>query len=338
MDSLTGAQQQALGTYTDLSAFDKLHAVASKDAKAALPEVARQFEAIFTQMMLKSMRAANFGDPMFGSQQEKTYQAMFDQQLSLSLSGKGKGIGIADMLVRQLGGANAAGATPVDTTLPGAMVTASPQVAAVGATHAPGALESATRALGAVLNVVSPAADAASNAISHWSVDGPTDFVKKVAPYARAAARQLGVSIRSVLAQAALETGWGKHMPTAADGSHSFNLFGIKAHGGWQGKRVNVPTVEYSNGVAVRKHEPFRAYASPAGSFRDYADLLSSQPRYADALNRGNDVAGFAHALVAGGYATDPAYAAKLQHIADSPAMRDALAALKNPAATPSQE
>ena len=117
-------------------------------------------------------------------------------------------------------------------------------------------------------------------------------------------------------------------MPHRHDGSSSFNLFGIKAGGGWDGAKVSVPTLEYEGGVAVRKRDNFRAYDNPGQAFADYAQMLSGNPRYARALGQGENVAGFAHALSRGGYATDPSYAAKLTAIANSPQMREALAAL----------
>ena len=128
-------------------------------------------------------------------------------------------------------------------------------------------------------------------------------------PHAREAARELGVDPNALLAQAALETGWGKSVPCNAAGDCSYNLFGIKAGSSWSGATVNVPTLEFEDGAAVRKVDRFRSYDSPADSFRDYARLIRNNPRYEDALNAGSDVAGFASALQSGGYATDPDYA-----------------------------
>jgi peptidoglycan hydrolase FlgJ len=317
MNALTGPAQQSLDTWTDLSGFNSLRSVANKDQKAALPQVARQFEAIFTQMMLKSMRQASFGDSLFDSQQSKAYRDLFDKQLALSLSGKGSGIGIADMLVRQLGG------KPVPPT-------------DAGVAGAPAAGSTVPVWMRSALHGAASAARAAVPAVAAAVPDDPVAFVRAVAPYARAAAHKLGVSVRAVLAQAALETGWGKHTPTVADGASSHNLFGIKGGGSWQGSRANVPTLEYENGVAVRRQASFRAYASPAESFADYARLLGDNPRYAGVTGHGDDVAGFAHALVDAGYATDPAYARKITAIANSDTMRDALAALKDGGTLPS--
>src|SRR5262245_53815880 len=156
----------------------------------------------------------------------------------------------------------------------------------------------------------------------------PADFVRRVLPYAQAAAHKLGVSAKAVLAHAALETGWGRHLPGRPDGLSSNNLFGIKAGSSWTGDTVSVPTLEQDGDVARRVQARFRAYASPEASFDDYATLLSTEPRYAEALARGDDVAGFARALQEGGYATDPDYARKLEELARGEQMKAALAGL----------
>ncbi|HEY4293929.1 flagellar assembly peptidoglycan hydrolase FlgJ [Luteibacter sp.] len=314
-----------------MSAFAGLRAAAQKDSKTALPTVAKQFESIFTQMMLKSMRDASsaLGDDIMGSQAGNAYRDMFDHQLSLTLS-QGRGIGIADMLVRQLGGAPAKSPAPND---PFADVTGDAgTVAAVSSPsdHDSGLMDSLERMLGSAGRAVGEGADTVVGAVGKLS--SPEEFVQKLAPHAIEAAKKLGVSVRALLAQAALETGWGKHMPAQGHTS-SFNMFGIKAGNSWDGKRVNVPTLEYEGGVAVRRKDSFRAYDSPSDSFKDYADMVSSSPRYAAAVGRGDDVAGFAHALVKGGYATDPSYAKKLTDIANGPVMQQALSALKHIAA-----
>jgi peptidoglycan hydrolase FlgJ len=274
--------------YTDLQGLEKLRASVGKGKVSAdsLRQVAGQFEALFTQMMLKSMRQASFGDELFGSEQGDFYRDMHDQQLSLLLS-KGKGMGLAEMLFKQLGGDK--------------------------------------------LVVDAPGANAGSAA-------GKADtenFVQTLFPHAQRAAQQLGVSPEILLAQAANETGWGKAVIRHADGRPSFNLFGIKADERWAGERVSVPTVEYQDGVAIRKRDTFRAYASYASSFSDYVDFLKNNPRYQEALSQANDPAAFAHALQQAGYSTDPAYGKKLISIMSGPALQDAVADLKIAGATP---
>src|ERR1700754_205610 len=325
---------QRLGTYTDMSAFAGLRSAAQKDSKSALPAVAKQFESIFTQMMLKSMRDANAalgGDDIMGSQAGNAYRDMADHQLSLTLS-QGKGIGIADMLIRQLGGSPAK-ASSTDDLFAGVTGDASTAAAVSSASDQDsGLMDSLERMLGRAGQAVGDGANAVAGAVGKLSISSPEEFVQKLAPHAIEAAKKLGVSVRALLAQAALETGWGKHLP-AQGNTTSFNMFGIKAGSSWDGKRVNVPTLEYEDGVAVRRKDSFRAYDSPSDSFKDYADMVASSPRYAAAVGRGDDVAGFAHALVKGGYATDPSYAQKLTDIANGPVMQQALAALKHIAA-----
>ncbi|WP_082190387.1 flagellar assembly peptidoglycan hydrolase FlgJ [Frateuria defendens] len=318
MASMIDSAARNVGTWTELSGFDAMRHAAQADAKSALPAVAKQFESIFTQMMLKSMREASFGDDLFGSQAGDAWRDLFDQQLSLNLSSGGRGLGIADMLVRQLGGKAGEGGA-----------------AAINAAESAGAMEADD--WHRRLDSVADAARSAGRAAMSWLPQDAQQFVRDLAPYAQAAAQRLGLSIRTVLAQAALETNWGTAMPRHGDGRSSFNLFGIKAGGGWDGRRVNVPTLEFEGGVAVRRQAQFRAYESPADSFADYAELIAGSPRYAPVRGHGDDVLGFARALVDGGYATDPGYAAKIAAIANSPAMRQALAALKKGAAAPTE-
>jgi peptidoglycan hydrolase FlgJ len=332
---VTAVDNQKLGTYTDMSGFAGLRSAAQKDQNAALPAVAKQFESIFTQMMLKSMRDANaaMGDDPMGSQAGDAYRDMFDKQLSMTLS-QGKGIGIADMLIRQLGGTpSSAGASSSDGLFAGVTGDASTAAAVSSRSDAEsGLMDSLEHMLGRAGQAVGDGANAVASAVGKLSISSPEEFVQKLAPHAIEAAKKLGVSVRALLAQAALETGWGKHMP-AQGSTTSFNMFGIKAGSSWDGKRVNVPTLEYENGVAVRKKDSFRAYDSPSDSFKDYADMVASSPRYAGAVGRGDDVKGFAKALVNGGYATDPSYAQKLADIANGPVMKQALAALEHVAA-----
>ncbi|URX60938.1 flagellar assembly peptidoglycan hydrolase FlgJ [Luteibacter anthropi] len=317
--------------YTNLSSLGGLRTAAQQDSKAALPAVAKQFESIFTQMMLKSMRDASksMGDDIMGSQAGDAYRDMFDHQLSLTLS-QGKGIGIADMLVRQLGGlTKGKGGSNDDmfADVSGSATTA--QAISSPSDRDSGLMDSLEAMLGNAGKVVGAGANAVADAVGKMNIEGPEDFVRKFAPHAIEAARKLGVSVRALLAQAALETGWGKHMPVQG-ATASNNMFGIKAGSSWDGRRVNVPTLEYENGMAVRKKDSFRAYDTPADSFSDYADMVSTSPRYAQAVGRGDDIAGFANALTKGGYATDPSYAQKLVDIANGPVMKQALAALSH--------
>jgi flagellar protein FlgJ len=251
--------------YADPSSLGGLKRDAATQSPEAIREVARQFESLFTSMMLKSMRSASMGDELFGSDQGDMYQDMFDQQMAVQLA-SGKGVGLADMLVRQL-------------MQGGAAVAAPPTAAAeVPATH--------------------------------------EDFVSALRPAATAAARELGVDPDTIIAHAALETGWGRSMPAAANGQSSFNLFGIKAGGSWSGSAVASRTREFTAGRMSEVSAGFRSYDSPDQAMQDYVRLLKDNPRYAGALGTGSDVQAFARALQRGGYATDPDYAAKLTAVA----------------------
>jgi len=154
-------------------------------------------------------------------------------------------------------------------------------------------------------------------AIDSDGVDPQTrqEFLASIQPWAEETGQRLGVSPQVVAAHAALESGWGQH-PLRAAGADSNNLFGLKAGGSWQGAVASAQTTEYQNGVALKKTERFRSYPDAASAFRDYADLLTSNPRYQSALNTGSDARAFARGLAQGGYATDPAYADKLSQLA----------------------
>jgi flagellar protein FlgJ len=290
--------------YTDVAGLAAVkRGVQAQDPKA-LREAAQQFESLFTRMMLKSMREASFGDPVFGSDQEKFYQGMFDDQMAVNLS-RGHGLGLGDMLVRQL---TRAGLIPADT--------ADSSTASSSAAGAP----AGTSAVSPAGSSASPSAAAAgTNSTAQTAAPlSQADFINAVWPAAQAAGRELGVDPRSLVAQAALETGWGRSIPSDVSGSSSFNLFGVKTGEQWSGPSVAVRTLEFEGGLPVPRTDKFRAYSSPNESFNDYVALLRDNPRYADALNTGSDTQAFANALQRGGYATDPAYAQKLTAIAQN--------------------
>ena len=139
----------------------------------------------------------------------------------------------------------------------------------------------------------------------------PADFVNKMLPSVRRAANSLGVNPEALLAQAALETGWGQRMPRNADGSPSYNMFGIKAGEEWSGARAAADTMEVVNGVATPRRTAFRAYGSIEESVNDFAKLLASSPRYKEALAAGGDAQAYIAGIGKSGYATDPEYANK---------------------------
>lgn len=303
-------------------------APSGKDA-TQLQAAARQFESLFTQMLLKSMRAAgeSFKDSASSSQQSDFYQDMFDQQLALHLS-KGRGLGLAQMLIEQLGrGQLAQGEVQERSLQPAAVTTA----AVNGSGRWLGNTSSATSAA-----VQSGRAAVATQGAAGASADTDTrhQFVRQLWPHAQQAAQALGVDPHAVLAQSVLETGWGRHVPQS-DSRSSHNLFGIKAHA-WQGSSVTATTREYESGVAVKRSERFRAYESAQDSVDDYVALLTGHSRYAPALAAGRDIAGFAAGLQRAGYATDPQYASKLIALAGQ--LRRMTGELALQAATPATQ
>jgi flagellar protein FlgJ len=280
-------------TYTDFSGLKALKLAAAKNDPSAVRKVAQQFESMFTRMMLKSMRDTVGTDPLFGSDQEKMYQGMYDDQLALQLS-KGRGLGLADMLVRQLQRLGVPGASPAATS-------------SGGAAGAAAGLKAPTR------TDITPkaAAPTASTATQQ-------KFIQGLWPQAQAAGEQLGVDPSNLLAQAALETNWGQNLPHDAGGHSSNNLFGVKASGSWTGPSVQAQTTEVSAQGTTSEMAPFRSYADATQSFQDYVSLLRSNPRYAAALNTGSDARAFATGLQRGGYATDPDYARKVSAVANN--------------------
>ena len=279
-------------TYTDMNGLAALKA--NPNSPEARHAVAQQVDALFLQMMLKSMRdaSADVGEP--ASNELGMYQDMFDKQVALTMS-QHQGLGIGAAMARGLAGASGgnAGATGAQATTPPA---ARPQPAAV------------TAAL--------PAVAIASS---------PEEFVSQVLPTIREAAQALGVNPLGLLAQAALETGWGQRMPRNADGTPSMNLFGIKAGDSWNGARTNATTVEYRDGVSVAQRSAFRAYGSLGDSVQDFANLLQGSPRYQQAVAAGSDAQAYVAAIGSSGYATDPHYANKLNEILNGGTLRTAL-------------
>lgn len=361
----------------DAKALGNLKLSAKENSPEAIKGVAKQFEAVFVAMMLKSMRDATHSEGMFDNEASKMYTSMFDQQISQKIAA-GKGIGLADMLTRQL--SKAAGQTiPADasqaqsaikpSTILGAlnssnsinqanagtdslftsMFEADITSGSVGVNNAFNRYTSAYQKMGdlsksnnvdSIANatgkltkpnpesswidkayrlkaeLMSSAEDAVSS-ISKSFRDSAGPFMDKFAAHAHEASRASGLPANYILGQAALETGWGKREIKAADGTLSFNLFGIKATPNWTGKVVNATTTEYINGVMQTSVEKFRAYDSYADSFRDFAGLITTSPRFKNVMNQLDGPSSYANAIANSGYATDPQYAKKLFKVID---------------------
>ena len=268
----------------DVNALAQSKRLAKEDPRAALKGAAQQVEAVFLQMVLKAMRDASPKDGLFDSEQGHMYQSLLDQQLAQVLSARGS-TGLAAMIEKQL-----------------------------------------SRGLVAEQNVpLSPAAAGERAGERENSVPAPArDFVNRLWSHAHEASQATGIPAHFMIAQAALETGWGRAELRFSDGTPTYNLFGIKAGRGWRGAVAEATTTEYLNGAAQKTVERFRAYSSYAEAFRDYASLLASNPRYAGVLNQ-QDPAGFARGLQQAGYATDPMYAEKLERIIGGQTLRAGL-------------
>jgi peptidoglycan hydrolase FlgJ len=259
----------AATTYTDVKGLAALKR--DPNSPEAISAVAQQVEALFLQMMLKSMRDATSAEET-NSNEMGMYQDMFDKQVALSIS-QHADLGIGRLLKRQLAGKPAPAAPKSTSGLPTA-----------------------------------------------------SEFVHRMLPPIRHAASALGVDPMGMLAQAALETGWGQRMPRNADGSLSHNMFGIKAGDEWTGARASADTMEVTNGVATPRRTMFRAYGSIEESVNDFASLLKNSPRYRDVIAAGGNAAAYIAGMGKSGYATDPEYANKLNQILHSDTLQSALA------------
>ena len=295
--------------YTDFQGFSDLRRMAREDSPEATDMAARQFEALFIQMMLKSMRDAMPVDSGMDGDQTRFYRDMFDQQIALEMS-RGDGIGMRESLLRELapGSAGASATATADLTMPARRITT------------PGRTTSASPAISPA--AASPPSIESLAAQQGWRPESPEAFIRELWPHAEAAGVALGLAPEILLAQSALETGWGRHVIQHGDGDSSHNLFGIKADARWDGPRVHVQTLEYVNGVPERQRAAFRSYDSPAASFADYVDFLQRNPRYREALGRVPDAEGYLRGLQDAGYATDPDYADKILDILNRGTLR----------------
>lgn len=295
--------------YTDFHGLSALRVRAKNDSGETLREVAGQFEALFIQMMLKSMRDASLGEGLLDSEHTKTYQAMFDKQIAMDLS-KSSGIGLADMLVRQLAG----GMVREDGSV-------------IEKVEQPIETEGLSE-----MERIRPERtfQQAMDADLDWRPESPEQFIRDLWPHAKIVAEQIGVQPEALISQAALETGWGKHMIRKPNGDNSFNLFGIKADSRWRGQRVVTETVEFRDGVMRKEKDSFRGYSDLAESFSDYAKFLNGNPRYRTALENAHNAPEFTRALGEAGYATDPGYAEKINRIMNSDRLSKTVSEIKS--------
>ncbi|MGI5309245.1 flagellar assembly peptidoglycan hydrolase FlgJ [Rheinheimera sp. WS51] len=312
-------------SYHDLTSLQNIRSQSKSDQPGALRQAAEQFEAIFVSMLLTSMRKAGEAfeaEGMMNSQTTKFYRDMHDSQLATDLAKNGS-LGLADLMVQQLSpSVPKKSMVGQPMPLPQAEAMALPtqrqavtQIMPTGSTMPPAALIKAQ----SNLNLDAAKEKAITQAQAKWQINSPEDFVKALLPAAKQTAKVLGLDPMALIAQAALETGWGQRMIKGANGQQSFNFFGIKANNGWQGKTAIVNTLEYRQGVAQKEQAAFRSYASPEQSLQDYSNFILNNPRYQQAVQATDDTEQYFTQLQAAGYATDPAYAKKIMAVYQSP-------------------
>jgi flagellar protein FlgJ len=328
---------------SDARSLDALKTGAARDPKAAIRQAASQFEALFMQMVMKSMRDAVPKSGMLEGTGSDTFQSMLDTQFAQGMTGKPGGLGelIAKQLMRNM---------PPDAAAPGGAA-ATPKVSSAGIERSLAALDAsasnarsgdgedlfpsgsqvAAAAAAAArarsmrapamqrdalsgMPMLGPDSAAASSANGANGKPGaaPAVFVDRMWGAATSAQRATGVPAGFIVGQAALESGWGRQELKHADGRTSFNLFGIKAGAGWKGATVDATTSEFVGGKMIKTVERFRAYGSYEEAFTDWSRLMASNPRYAGVLSAGGSVESFAKNMQRAGYATDPNYASKL--------------------------
>lgn len=308
------ASLSATGNIFDASSLVDLKRQVKSGDPAANKAVAKQFEALFLQLVLKSMRAATPREGLFGSDQMQLYESLLDQQLGTVMASGNRGTGLAAMIETQLARQNLPPPAPFDGPLP--LHRVAPEFPLPPAKAIPLPQITATKPLNSLAAptrasvAVSPEPTFSASTPS----SDPQQFVDRMLPAAVSAERSTGIPAHFMVAQAALETGWGKSVPRKADGGTSFNIFGVKAGHSWSGPSVTAQTTEVIAGKAQIRVEKFRAYSSYEAAFKDYADILTGSPRYAAVLGT-KEVGDFGRSLQAAGYATDPLYAAKLERV-----------------------
>ena len=285
---------QTAAIYNDFNGLANLKARAAKESPEATREAARQFESLFVQMMLKSMRSAG---AVLGEKRDTTYEEMFDQQIAIEMT-RDRGIGMAELLVRQIAPAqqdNDLELLPLD--------------------------QSAVRYTGPLVEMQAPRSD--------WRPADRKEFVQEIWPLAKRAGADLDIDPRTLVAQAALETGWGQKLIRDGSGVSGNNLFGIKADKRWDGDRVLVSTLEYEDGLPRRIRDEFRAYPDLRQGFEDYVKFLRENARYETVTRGGLTPEEYAGSLQEAGYATDPRYADKIKSIVNGPVLNDLVGKLK---------
>ena len=326
MDNFAQAQFQTAkqgqnSSYYDISQLDKLRSAKPNDPEA-LKAAAKQFEAIFNQMLMTSMRKASEvleSDSPFNSESSKFYRDMHDKQMVSNMAANG-GMGLAEVIIEQLSGTNP-NFRPASALRPDAGLNGLGRIygaSTINTINTTGDTDKAPQLNKQSAQKTAQKAQQMSKEDKTSLFNDPASFIRSLLPAAKKALAGTPLQPLMVVAQAALETGWGQKVINKKDGSSSFNLFGIKADARWAGEKTNVQTLEYKDGVAKKENAFFRAYHSLEDSVKDYANFLSSDKRYAKALENADNPAKYFESLQSAGYATDPEYAKKIVDILNS--------------------
>lgn len=313
--------------FHDISSLDSIRkeALTGGDERAALKKAAEQFESIFMQMLFKSMRKANEAfkdkDSPYNANGVKFFEDMHDQQLSRELSNQGA-LGLADMIVDQL-------MPDTKKYMPAGVMRLND---ANTVTQKPVVADKAAN-VSANLLPQSTASTISSTTKEPVQTTGEVyksakDFIEGVWDSAKESASKIGLNPAVMVAQAALETGWGKHVINKMDGNSSFNLFNIKADKSWQGDKAHKTTLEFEQGMPVKKFAAFRAYESVQDSFNDFVSFIKENPRYQNAMQQVGDAQSYLSELQNAGYATDPNYAKKIMNVLERPEFQGALGSM----------
>ena len=308
--------------YFDLQGLDQLRQKAQGNSKESIREVANQFESMFASMLIKSMRQANEAfetDSPFNNKNTKFYTDMQDKQLALDISRHGS-LGLADALVRQL--------DPMSISRPQGI----PEDKLIMPNTEKTQMIDINKALPAVelnkpdqTSVLVMEQSKKSNKQATPFTDQKS-FIDTLMPYAKKMAKTLGISPAALIAQSALETGWGKKIINGTDNQSSFNLFNIKAQKDWQGEKVAKDSLEVEDGIGIKRRSDFRSYQDYAQSFNDYGQFITNNQRYKEALKQGTDAGRYVEELQKAGYATDPQYAEKIKQIMNNESFKTAVA------------
>lgn len=292
--------------YTDLSSLKELKGKVNSGDSDAIEQVAQQFEAIFIQMMLSGMRKTIEVNEEYGNDKSMYYD-LFDKQVAMNLSASG-GIGLARTMMLQGGEED----LKLSNTTQSDSIIVKKTVIEDDAVNREKLLTKNSDEINVIKSSI-------QTDKAQLNFNSPMEFIQTIWDLAKDVIKESGLNPKAILAQAALETGWGKSIIKSVSGDSSFNLFGIKSDQGWKGEQTVANTLEYADGVMKMSREEFRSYDSIKESVQDYVNFLKSNQRYSEVLKQSSNPNAYVTELQKAGYATDPDYATKIQSIMRRP-------------------